>query len=418
MRSKGTWGAVRAPVWVVLVAAVMAVAGPWAATAGAASGRFAHARTLFVSAKKGKRFAPCTKKAPCKTIDRAVAKAPKHARIFVARGTYREDVKITKDIALIGNGKPVINAIGLANGVLISGTDAPGASVQGFLVRNATYEGVLAANTTRVTISDNTVVHNDRGGSAKPQTGECAPAGVIPGDCGEGLHLMSVTHSRVQGNIVRNNAGGILLTDETGPTAHNTIKGNKSLDNVLDCGITLAGHNPKAVILSTTPGPPTMAGLAPKVGGVYDNLISDNTSNGNGTKGQGGGIILAGGPPGTGVYDNTVSDNTAEGNGLAGVTLHSHAPGQDLSGNVITHNILSNDGLHGYPNGAPGDSDAGITHTVGIAVWSAVTPLSGTVIAGNQISNDYYGIWTQHVPKIAKSANTFASTVTVRLFQK
>jgi parallel beta-helix repeat protein len=417
MRGKRTGGAVRAPLWVVAVVAVMAVVGPWAATAGAASGS-AHARTLFVSAKNGKRFAPCTKKAPCKTIARAVAKAPKHARIFVARGTYREDVKITKDISLVGTGKPVIDAMSLANGVSLVGTQAEGASVQGFVVRNATYEGVLAANTTRVTISDNTVIYNDRGVSAKPQTGECAPAGVIPGDCGEGLHLMSVTHSRVHGNIVRNNAGGILLTDETGPTAHNTINDNKSLDNVLDCGITLAGHNPKAVILSTTPGPPTMAGLAPKVGGVYDNVISDNTSNGNGTEGQGGGIILAGGPPGTGVYDNTVSDNTADGNGLAGVTLHSHAPGQDLSGNVIRHNILSNDGLHGYPNAAPGDGDAGITHTVGIALWSAVTPLSGTVIAGNQISSDYYGIWTQNVPKIATSANTFASTVTVRLFQK
>jgi parallel beta-helix repeat protein len=418
MRSNRTWGAVRASVPVAMLAATMAVAGPWAATAGAASGGSAHAKALYVSAKKGKKFAPCTKKAPCKTIGRAVAKAPKHARIFVARGTYREDVKITKDIALIGSSKAVINASGLANGVLISGARATGASVHGFLVRNATFEGVLAENTSRVTISGDTLTSNDRGGSAKPQVGECAPAGVIPGDCGEGLHLMSVTHSRVQGNTVRNNAGGILLTDETGPTAHNVITGNKSLNNVLDCGITLAGHNPKAVILSTTPGPPTMAGLAPTVGGVYDNLISDNTSNGNGTQGQGGGIILAGGAPGTGVYDNTVTGNTAEGNGLAGVTLHSHAPGQDLNGNVITHNILSDDGLHGYPNGAPGDSDAGITQTVGITVWSAATPLSGTVITGNQISSDHYGIWTQHVPKIAKSANTFASTVTVPVFQK
>jgi parallel beta-helix repeat protein len=240
---------------------------------------------------------------------------------------------------------------------------------------------------------------------------------VVPGDCGEGLHLMAVTHSRVRNNTVDNNSGGILLTDETGPTAFNSITANTVLDNVLDCGITLAGHNPKAVILSTAPGPPTMAGLAPTVGGVYSNLIKNNMSNGNGIKGEGGGILLAGGPPGIAVYNNTVEGNTAEGNGLAGVTLHSHAPGQDLNGNLIMRNTLSHDGISGYPNGAPGDASAGTTHPAGITIFSAVSPLSGISVVGNQISNEYYGIWTKHAPTIPKSANTFASTVTISLLQ-
>ena len=311
----------------------------------------------------------------------------------------------------------MIDATGLGNGVRVTGPSAAGSSVKGFVVRNANFEGILAMSTTKVTISENTVSNNDRGGSAVKPVGECAPEGVVPGDCGEGLHLMSVTHSHVLENTVSNNAGGILVTDELGPTAFNTIKGNKVLDNVLDCGITLAGHNAKAVVLSTAPGPPTMAGLAPTVGGIYNNVITKNTVTGNGTKGQGGGILMAGGPPGTAVYSNTVSYNTASGNGLGGVTLHSHAPGQDLAGNVISHNTIRNDGLHGYPNGDPGDSDAGITQTVGIVVWSAVTPLTGTSIVGNHISHDYYGIWTKNVPTFALSANTFASTVTSPLLQ-
>jgi len=403
----------RARVRIGALAAIMALASICTVGAAAAAG---NTKTLYVSAK-GKLGAPCTQAKPCKTIAAAVAKAHKGAKVLVARGTYHEEVKIAKDVQLLGQGKPVIDATGLGNGVLITGTAAAGSLVKGFVVRNANFEGILAMSTTRVTIGENTVSKNDRGGSAVKPVGECAAEGVVPGDCGEGLHLMSVTHSTVLDNAVSNNAGGILITDELGPTAFNTIKGNKVLDNVLDCGITLAGHNPKAVVLSTTPGPPTMVGLAPTIGGIYSNVITKNTVAGNGTQGQGGGILMAGGPPGTAVYNNTVSGNTASGNGLGGVTLHSHAPGQDLDGNVISHNIISNDGLHGYPNGAPGDSDAGITQSVGIIVWSAAAPLTGTSIVANQISHDYYGIWTKNVPTIAPSANTSASTVTVPLLQ-
>ena len=114
-----------------------------------------------------------------------------------------------------------------------------------------------------------------------------------------------------------------------------------------------------------------MTAPAPTVGGIYSNLITKNTVTGNGTHGQGGGILMAGGAPGTAVYSNTVSYNTADGNGLGGVTLRRHAPGQDLNGNVISHNTMADDGINGYPNGAPGDHDAGITQSVGITIYGA-----------------------------------------------
>jgi parallel beta-helix repeat protein len=381
-----------------------------------ATSSVAAARSLYVS-PKGKTSAACTKKAPCKSITSAVLKAKAGDRVQVASGTYREELKLAKRVSLIAHGKAVIEANGKSNGVLITGTAAAGASVEGFTVRNATFEGILLLETKKVTVTRNTVTGNDRGGAAAKPEGECAPQGVIPGDCGEGLHLMSATESQIIDNVVKNNAGGILLTDEKGPTAHNKITGNTVSNNVLDCGITLAGHNPKAVILSTAPGPPQMAGLAQSVGGVYSNVIDRNTVNGNGTKGQGGGVLLAAGPPGAGVYNNTVTHNKAEGNGLAGITLHSHAPGQDLDGNDIGHNIIGKNGVNGYPNGAPGDSDAGVSGTVGILLWSAVTHLSGTSVSGNTLSDDHFGIWTKNVPPTAKSANTFSSTVTVHLFQ-
>lgn len=362
------------------------------ATAAAAS-----ARTLYVSTHGNDHHA-CTKAAPCKTISHAMKVAAKGDTVSVAKGTYREEVKISKEISVVGVHKPVLDAKGKRNGFLITGA---GALVKGFVVEQATFEGILARRTSDVTITGNTVEDNDLGSSATHLVGECAPAGAVPGDCGEGLHLLSVTQSTVTSNVVENNDGGILLTDELGPTALNLIAHNRALGNVLDCGITLAGHSTKAVSSSGVP--------QPSAGGVYDNEVTGNTVDGNGTKGQGGGVLLAAPAPGGGVYDNVVTRNTADGNGLGGITLHSHAPGQDLNGNVITDNSVSNDGLTGDPS-------FGVTSTVGILVASADTALTGTEIGGNSVSNVHYGIWTENVPAIAPTANTFTN-VTVPLTQ-
>ena len=394
LRARAAAGSVGRPIRLLSVGlAVTAVFAVLSSTAAAAIGG-----TLYVS-PRGKDRKTCTKLAPCKTISHAVKLAANGATVSVAKGTYREQVKIAKDISLIGVGKPVINASGKTNGVLVAGSGASGTLVKGFVVENATFEGILATRTSGVTIANNTVQNNDRGLSSLHPTGECAPSGAVPGDCGEGLHLMSVTQTTVVNNLVQNNAGGILLTDEFGPTALNLISSNKALNNVLDCGITLAGHNTSAVTAT--------GATEPSLGGVYANEVSNNVSNGNGVKGQGGGILMAAGGPGSAVYDNVVTGNTANGNGLAGVTLHSHAPGQNLNGNVITNNNVSDDGLEGYPNGTPGDMDFGVTNTVGILVASAVTPLAGTEIANNNISNVHYGIWTKSVPPISPTANTF-----------
>jgi parallel beta-helix repeat protein len=330
--------------------------------------------------------------------------------VAVAKGTYREDVRITRRISLIGTGKPVINAAGRPNGILIAGAGSRGAEIEGFVVQNALNEGILALKTSRVVIERNVVRLNDQGVKAVKPTGECAAFGQVPGDCGEGIHLMTVSNATVTGNRVTDNLGGILLTDEFGPTAHNVISGNTVLRNVADCGITIAGHNPHAVS--------ALGVLDPKSAGIYDNRILSNTSNGNGVKGEGAGILLAGAGPGTAVYSNLVKGNVANGNGLGGLTLHSHAPGDYLDGNSIIDNSFSHDAIAGNGPGKPGDSDTGLTRTAGIVVFSAVTRLKRTLVAGNRLSNEYYGIWTQNAPKIAKPRNSFAPSVTVPVFQK
>jgi len=71
-------------------------------------------------------------------------------------------------------------------------------------------------------IKHNVVKANDQGGlpanAATTKYAECQASGNIPGDCGEGIHLWSVATSQVLLNTVPGNAGGILLTDEFGPT--------------------------------------------------------------------------------------------------------------------------------------------------------------------------------------------------------
>ena len=135
------------------------------------------------------------------------------------------------------------------------------------------------------------------------------------------MHLIGRLNSQVVGNTIRDNAGGVLMTDEVGLTADNLIAHDRVLDNTLDRGITMAGHNPAAA-----PG-----GVpAPKVAGAYGNLIKDNVAEGNGVLGQGAGILMAAGIPigGGAVYDNTVSGNLIKGNGLAGVTVTTTTPGR------------------------------------------------------------------------------------------
>lgn len=334
--------------------------------------------TLYVSTN-GSNTANCSAAHPCRTITHAVAVANAGDTIIVRAGVYREGVVVQKKLHLIGVRWPIVNALGRQNGFMLNGAGAAGSSIRGFTVTNATQEGILAMQTSWVTIRGNLVVHNDLGMFAANPTGECAAQGQIPGDCGEGIHLMSVSHSQVVGNRSTNNAGGILMTDEFGPSHHNLIGWNRVWRNQFDCGITIPSHNPNA--LSST------GVRQPSMGGVYANLITHNIVNGNGLKGEGAGILLAVGPPGGAVYNNVVSWNTAIGNDLAGITMHLHAPNQDLNGNRLMANRLSHNNLGGDP-------DAGVTQTTDILVFSAVVPITGTVIRGNWLSDAHFGIWT------------------------
>jgi parallel beta-helix repeat protein len=313
------------------------------------------------------------------TIGAAVTAASPNDTVMVAGGTYHENVVISKPLSLVaGAGHVVIDASGLPNGVDIDGYHNPGLShvtVTGFTVVNANFQGILVTNASDITIVDNHVTENDRRlDVGPPPTCPGLPPYFQAGegfDCGEGIHLSGVSHSTVASNLVERNAGGILLSDDTGATHDNLISGNVVTRNPFDCGITLAGHH--FALMPNSPGY-----------GVFHNTIAGNTASHNGlSTGEGAGVGIFAGPPGAMDYGNVVIGNTLIGNALPGVTMHSHSPFQNLNDNLITGNRISRNGP---------DGDAPTTAPTGIVVFSDTSggapPITGTVISQNVIQNE------------------------------
>jgi hypothetical protein len=308
------------------------------------------------------------------TISAAVAAAHPNDTIEVSPGTYAEDVSINKSPSSVGKGRATtfIDASGLPNGIYVDGLDHPGLShvlISGFTVKNADFEGVLATNADSLTVFQTTVTNNDLSLSAS--TGTCPGLPVWETaegfDCGEGVHLSGVTHAVISRNRVFKNSGGILLSDDTGATHHNTVSYNVVHDNPSDCGITLASHPPAAVTGSSGPL------------GVHHNTISSNNSYRNGLGLAGAGVGLFTSVPGAKTYSNVVIGNSVTGNGLPGVAMHSHTPGQNLNDNSIIGNYIA---------GNHADTDDAFTPgPTGINVFG-VSSVTGTVIAQNTIKNE------------------------------
>ena len=339
---------------------------------------------------------------PCQTLGYALTQAGPNSTIVIGPGRYPESGNANvvppgltglRIKSADGAASTVIDAAGNANGILI---EASGVSVTGLTVQNANLEGILAepplsswpqgptapaANITDLTLTGNVAVHNDRAYDGSLSGAPC-PSSLTDGDdCGEGIHLLAATWSKVINNQVSHNVGGILVSDggfgiAVGPAAHNLIAYNHVFDNAFDCGVTLPGHDPFAVATTgADAGQPQ-----PDVGGVYDNQVIGNVSDANG----GAGLLDATPYPGTGSYDNLFAGNTARRNGNGGFVLHSHAPLQDVSGIVITGNRFGQNNLFG-------DEDTGVMPTTGVMLFSAFVPVS-VVVAGNKIANDVNGI--------------------------
>jgi parallel beta-helix repeat protein len=375
------------------------------------------------------------------TIQDAInAVAAPNAKIRVRRGTYTAPCSgpacsVATISAAASNGASLtglvlecadedghsatLDATNLDHAIYVSGVSQ--VTIDGCVAENAAREGILIENSSNVTISNNEVANNDR---ALSFTAPC-PTFLAPGtpldggtvpvccadafaggpgnfpldndDCGEGLHLRSVTASVVQGNHVHYNQGGILLTDETGVNENNLIENNVSENNGLDCGITLPSH------LACAAGSTDATGctLASPVNGIFQgfgvnhNVVADNVTTGNGASGVG---VFAnpGIPPGaaTTAIGNVISGNLVQGNGQPGIAIHAHAANADVSHNVIAGNTVSGNGGDEEAEGSsPPNTGIEVLSNGSFPPFSPAAPIIGTTIFRNEVSGEDIDVW-------------------------
>jgi parallel beta-helix repeat protein len=331
-------------------------------------------------------------------IGLAVSAALPNDTINVASGTYKEDVVIGKALSLIGTNRnnTIIDATGLSNGVYIDGLDHTGLSnvvVRGFTVENANFEGILVTNASGVTVWGNIVVYNDK--SLEPSIPACPGQPSFETgedfDCGEGIHLSGADHSTVADNLVEKNGGGILISDDTAQAHDNVVTGNFSRDNPFDCGIVLASHAP------------SLGSSAPHLGVVH-NTIADNQSIHNGFQvpgaGAGVGLFSDGSGPGL-VSGNVVIHNELRNNGIPGVAFHSHVSGDTMADNIIVGNHISGNGADLFDTATPGPTEINVNSGFGS------TPITGTVISQNVIDHEAYDLFVNTPAQVDAHLNTF-----------
>ncbi len=351
---------------------------------------------------------PAGKNGCSTSIGAAVAAASPNAVIRVSKGIYHENVVIDKPLSLLGDGaeSTIIDATGLLNAINVDGGhDAAHLDgvrhviISGFTARNANAQGIVVTNAADVTITHNHVIGNDK--SLDVANLVCPPLpdyfqGGEGFDCGEGIHLSGVHHSIVASNQVDHNAGGILISDDTGPNHDNLISGNTVEDNPFDCGITIASHH----FVQPGPHPPT----DPRVG-INRITVAGNTSQRNGlVTGEGAGVGIFAGPPGAQNNGNVITANILRDNALPGVALHTHEPDQTLNNHLIFGNLISGNGP---------DSDPGTTVPTGISIFSPVSVLSGIVINANVFKGEGIDIGVNARGSIQVHFNAFFGDIAI-----
>lgn len=331
---------------------------------------------------------------PFATITHAVAQAASFyassknaSTIVVMPGTYGEMVVITTPITLMSAyGMPqdtIINATGLANGIVVVGPNAAGSVVEGFSVLSANNHGIFAQDSSNVRIENNIVANNGQ----NPQAG-----------LGENkaIQLTGTSDSTISGNtIVGNLYGGAGVTDDgpidpswnasaapgsnipagtLNPANNNTLSGNTIINNRPNhCAIVVSSYN--------------------EGGGVSNNVVSGNVVVDNQN-----GVIVAADVSNTIAINNTVIGNNIVDNGEGGVIVHSNAPGDVVTDNSIVDNVIAGDGY--------------LPTLEGIIVGGAgPVAVTNTMIVGNTFQNEVVGVQIVNGNSTMVGANTMTATV-------
>ena len=353
--------------------------------------------TIFVSTSGSDTTGTGSITSPYATISHAISSAPSGAVVVVEPGIYDEMVNITRTVTLesmsSNPSNTIINATGKVYGIYVLGANSNGTVVEGFTVELANNHGILVQDSSGVTIEHNDVVNN----GVHPVNCPSPPA-TPTGPCiqeNKAIELVGTSYSTVVDNQVINNMadGGIGIADD-GPinpgglspgipnaAIGNVVSGNTVIGNLVGCGIVVAAYNPGE--------------------GVINNIVTNNYV----INGLPGGIVVAADVPHTSAINNTVAFNTVLNNKIPGIIVHSNTPGDVVSGTVIEGNTISG-------NGGFGPKTTGIT-LIG-QLNSTATVVKNTLIFGNVIRNEFFGILALNSTATAiNSDNSFGPTVTV-----
>ena len=362
-------------------AASLLVLGLSAGVAEASADGSAHVSHLAYvshSAKKTGADTSC-KTAKYRDVNTAIAAVSAGGTVIVCAGTYDEQVVVTKPLTLVGRGA-TINAKGqkalklgpetLPGSVGIGVLATSRVRVSGFRVTGAGFDAILVGASSHVLVSGNYLWGN--------------------GDVGvdvNGSSYTQVTHNY----STRNEGGGFLVADDIGPNGHNLVGWNTATRNPGGCGVIIAGHS---------------------TAGVRNNVVIDNWLSYNGTlksSGGGAGVVIASEVPGETVTNTIVEGNHIWGNGLAGVTIHAHEPNQNFNGTQIKGNWIGQNNTLGDPIGlfastAKNAKDFSVpdNRTTGILAATA-SSVTGTLIANNHISDNYFGIFLERLSTVKKA---------------
>ncbi|MFY9865964.1 MAG: right-handed parallel beta-helix repeat-containing protein [Trebonia sp.] len=330
-------------------------------------------------------------------INAAVAAVGPGGTVVVCPGTYDEEVVVTKPLNLVGRharidakGQPPLKVAGMtlpgSDGIAVLQTS--NVSVSGFTVTGAGFDAILVGASSNVSVSRNTLVNNG------------TFVNLQQGGSGVGVDINSSSWSSATGNVaVNNQGGGFEIADDIGPASHDTVAWNYETRSYDGCGVFVAGHS---------------------AAGVTDNLVAHNSVSWNGTaKGTGAsGLLLASEVPGETMTGNTFAGNSAWDNGLAGMTIHVHLPGQHFNGNKVIGNWIGTNNLVGDPidlvTSPTSQKNVAVPdlRTTGILAATA-SQVSGTVIAGNHITDNHFGIFLEALqsalpsPVSGLSSNSF-----------
>lgn len=303
-----------------------------------------------------------------------------------------------------------VDAAGCDIGIYV-GSRSPHVSIVDVTVTGANFQGILAERTSNLVVERSRITGNGFH-SVDPKAPALEGSGVhsfVPQAFG--ISLFGVSKSKVSGNDVYNNGrGGIGIMDvgafnpgtktqnkKTAPVAasHDVIVNNRTWANYAGCGIVVATQNPGGMISDLT------------ISGNYVTGTGMSAKNGPDI----GGIVVAANPPGSRAVNVVVSENTVSHSFEGGIIVNAEAFNTYTKNVRVMNNIVVRGNNYGAQE-AP--------KTAGVIVFAnpqapvppkMTAPMNkGTVVAGNVISGQFYGVWSAGSAAPAVSGNVIHVT--------